>query len=196
MIAGLQNDRLVTAPTDEPVTVATLKEHLRIVTSDEDTVLAQYLAAARLYVEDMTGRAIVTQTRETVLDAWPDSETADIMFGRAPLASIVSVTYLDEDFATQTVDSGDYYADTVSERPTVVFKDSFDWPTVATSTGAIRIRYTAGVAQDSVPKHVAQAVLFLASHWYTNREPVNIGNIVNPLPYALDALITSLRIVT
>lgn len=192
MILGYQHDRLVTAPAFEPVTVATLKDHLRIVTSDEDTMLAQYLAAARIRVGDMTNRSLCTETRETTLGDFPSGIV--LVFGTAPLASVTSVKYLDEDLVEQTWSSAEYHVDATSERGSITLKANYDWPDVGDAPNAVRIRYVAGQAQADIPATLKQAVLFLAAHWYTNREPV--GNVGNAIPETLDALILSHRTVT
>lgn len=190
-----QHDRLVTAPTFEPVTVDTLKEHLRIVTTDEDTILAQYLAAARVHVGNATGRSLCTETRETTLGAFPEVSSL-LVFGASPVASVTSVKYLDEDLAEQTWSSVEYTTDLTSERAAIIMKDAYSWPTTGEASNAVRIRYVSGQALADVPPTLKQAVLFLAAHWYTNREPVTSAGSVSEIPMALDALITSHRIIT
>ena len=44
-----------------------------------------------------------------------------------------------------------------------------------------------------IPQDLKHAVLFLLAHFYENREPVNIGNIVNPIPMTVEALIGPYR---
>ncbi|EPL9735169.1 head-tail connector protein [Citrobacter freundii] len=37
------------------------------------------------------------------------------------------------------------------------------------------------------------ALMLLVSHWYENREPVNIGNITSTLPFGVQALLGAYR---
>ena len=63
--------RLVTPPTLKPISVAALKTHLRIDSTDEDEYLAVLIDVATQFVEERAWRALLTQTREIALDAWP-----------------------------------------------------------------------------------------------------------------------------
>ena len=49
------------------VSVATLKAHLRIDSSDEDTLLSQYILAAQEEAEQRMNRAIYSETDETAV---------------------------------------------------------------------------------------------------------------------------------
>ena len=53
---------LIAPPGEEPVTLAEAKAWCRIDAADEDALLSALIAAARLQVESLTGRALVTQT--------------------------------------------------------------------------------------------------------------------------------------
>src|SRR4051812_6207132 len=53
---------LIAGPGEEPVTLAEAKAFCRIDASDEDALVSALIAAARLHVESMTGRALVEQT--------------------------------------------------------------------------------------------------------------------------------------
>lgn len=43
---------------------------------------------------------------------------------------------------------------------------------------------------------VKLALMLLVGHWYENREPVNIGNIVSTLPFGFKTLLEPYRFVT
>ena len=63
----------ITAPATEPIDLATAKLHCRVDGTDEDTLIAALIVAAREQAEHETGRALVTQTWEQVHDAFPDA---------------------------------------------------------------------------------------------------------------------------
>jgi uncharacterized phiE125 gp8 family phage protein len=56
---------------------------------------------------------------------------------------------------------------------------------------AVTIEFTAGygAAASAVPAEIKQAMYLMIGHWYENRESVNVGNIVNELPFAAQALL-------
>src|SRR5690242_18760477 len=58
---------LIAGPGEEPVSLAEAKAFARIDGSDEDALVGALIAAARLHVESLTGRALITQTWRLVL---------------------------------------------------------------------------------------------------------------------------------
>lgn len=184
------SDRLIVAPTVEPVTVDDLKAHARITNDEEDVKLAGYITAAREHIEGLTGRALATQSREASLDWFPCF--AAIRFGRAPLLSVESVKYLDGDGAERTLATSEYVVDARSEPGELQLALNASWPKTANLRNSVRISYTCGYA--STPAVLKQAILFLAAHWYEQGLPVNVGNIVNPVPHTLDALLWANRV--
>lgn len=183
-------DRLIVAPTVEPVTVDDLKAHARITNDEEDVKLAGYITAAREHIEGLTGRALATQSREASLDWFPCF--AVIRFGRAPLLTVESVKYLDGDGIEQTLAPSAYVVDVRSEPGELQLAIDASWPKTANLRNAVRVAYTCGYA--STPAVLKQAILFLAAHWYEQGLPVNVGNIVNPVPHTLDALLWANRV--
>ena len=183
-------DRLITAPTAEPVTIDELKAHLRVTSGVEDADLARLITAAREHVEQQTGRALADQTREYTADAFPSSGV--LRLGFAPVVSISSVKYLDETGAEQTLDASVYTVDTQSEPGALVLKVNQDWPDTASLPAAVRVRYVCGT---TAPQILKQAILFIAAHWYEQGLPVNVGNIVTSVPHTLDAILWSNRVI-
>ena len=134
--------RVVTPPAIEPVTLTELKAHLRITHDDEDSILATYLKAARMYAETtLCWRAFIEQELELVTDRFPRA----FQLPRPPLQGVTSITYRIEDGTVETVDPANYIVDTESEPGRVIPAVDETWPTdTLFPLNAVRARYTAG----------------------------------------------------
>lgn len=182
--------RMVTAPESFPVTIEEARARCRVIGSDEDETLTGLIAAATAFVESYTGRSIMPQTWELVLDAFDDS----ILIPRGPVTGIVSVTYFDVDEAEQTLPASAYALDDVADPQWLVRAADASWPAVAQGVNNVIIRFTAGYAEDAAELAlVKQAVLMLIVQWFDNPSAVLAGSIVAPMPFAVDALLTNVR---
>lgn len=190
MPTGLQQ---TTAPTSEPLTLTEVKDHLRIDDTDSDDELTLLLAAARSHVETRTNRQLMQATFELTLDRWPGGR--ELVLRMPPLASVTSVTYYDEDEASQTLASGDYHVDTATEPGRIVLKDGESWPNLDERPAAVTVTYVAGQASaDDVPDAAKLATLQLLAHWFENREAVAFGGNPTNLPHAVEALINQVKV--
>ncbi len=183
------NYTLKTAPTVEPVDLALAKVQCRIEPDvvDEDGVLAAYIAAARSWVEDYTGRPLMTQTWQMSL---PDFPTRVWLPYAAPLASITHVKYYDTTNTLTTLSSSVYTTAAFSEPACLTLVDGQVWPSVYVRDDAVQIEYVVGVSDvASVPPKLVQAVQMLVGHWYANREAVSVnGANAMEIPFAAEAL--------
>lgn len=205
-------DILITAPTEEPVSVAELRAHLRD-PADADSVLTRLIKAAREYVEEATGLALISQTRELTLDVWPgggdglgwwDGVQEGAIIGRAPryvelprgpLISITSVLTYDTGNNATTWEAGNYFADTGTRPGRLALLDGAVWPVPTRAASGIVIRYVAGYANAAaVPNALALAILQIAAHWYENRELTAI-DAVNKVPMQAERILTKFRTV-
>lgn len=185
-------EKLITAPTVEPLTLAEAKAHMRVTISAEDALITSLIVAARDLCERETGRALLAQTWELSLDGFTDT----MPLGRAPVQSIISVEYTDANGAEQTLASTEYVLDNASNYcARVVIAANKTWPNVQSgSINNVRIRYVAGYTDAAaVPQALKQWMLLQISHWYRNRESVNIGNITSKLDF-VDNLLNAYRI--
>lgn len=164
---------LITAPAVEPVTLTEAKAHLYVTHPDDDTLIAAYIAAARMDAENRLARALVTQTWELTLDAFH----AVIELPMAPLASVTSIKYLDSAGVEQTLDPASYYADTDSEPGAIVPGYGLVWPATRDQRNAVRVRYVAGYGADGtfVPASIRQWILLRIGALYENRESAVAG---------------------
>lgn len=189
------NFSLVTAPAAEPVTTAEAKTHLRVDSSDDDTYIDTLVKSARLWVERTNGLALVTQTWDGSLDAFPGGDV--IVIPKYPLVSVTSVTYHDDDLSTSTVfSSGSYQVDTMTRPPRIVLKNGSTWPgdTLRLSSGVV-VRFVAGYgAASAVPEDIKHAIKLLVGSMYQNREPEVVGATVSRVGFAVDALLAPYRL--
>lgn len=162
--------KLITAPSTEPISLTDAREHCAAGT-DNDSTLAIYIAAARECAEHILGRSLLTQTWERVLDAFP-ADNGGIELLMPPVASIVSVKYLEEVAGVQTtMASTDYVLDNDSEPGWLVPATDIDWPDTYDSVNAVRVRYIAGVATAAeVKAAIRHAILLRVGEAYRFRE--------------------------
>src|SRR3954462_13141 len=103
---------LVPAPATEPLTLAEAKLHLRENdTTSQDGLIADLARAARQFVENETGRSLITQQWRLTLARFPAFGEC-IRLGRPPLISVESLKYYDSSGALQTLSPSAYYVDT------------------------------------------------------------------------------------
>lgn len=185
---------LGTAPTSEPVTTAEAKAHLRVDISDDDTLIAALIVAARQAFEEINGRSLFTTTWKLILDGWPDGET--IRLPRPPLQSVTSITYTDTDGNTTVWDAANYEVETMRTPGRVYLAYNASWPTASLRPASpITITYVSGWATvEAIPQRYKAAILLLVGHLYENREAVVVGTIASKLPLAYESLVLMDRV--
>jgi len=189
------------APAVEPVTLAEVKKHLRLATTDaeataytsEDDLLNRLITVARTQAEQETGRAFITQTKTYYLDAWPDEDFIRLPY---PTLQSAAVTYRleDDDDYDETLSTVD--TDIVSEPGRVVLQPNESWPSGTLYTDRpIKIVYVCGygLAAD-VPEGIKSAILLKISDLYENRGEVVVGLSISKIADAVDSLLRSYRV--
>lgn len=181
--------RVVTPPAAEPVSLAEIKAHMRVEHSDDDMKLGALVAAARNHLEELTGRAFVSQILELVLDAFPGSEIA---ITKGPVLSIVQVAYDDADGYEQIIPADAFDLDNL-RTPAWILPADIAWPTPIAAANSVRIRYEAGYGSpDEVPPGIKQAIMLLAGHWYEYRTEA-AERAPTAIPFGVMALISPYR---
>lgn len=140
--------KLVSAGT-EPVTADEIKTLIPLDGTDHDTRIALLIPALRQQAEQYTGRSFAINTWQVKLDAFP----AEIRLLWPPVVSVTSITYVDSDGATQTLDAANYSVDSHSEPGWVLPAYGLDWPATYDTANAVTVNYTAGYGA-SCPKEV------------------------------------------
>ena len=197
-----------TAPTEEPVTIIEGKQQLRLDEADDAPLLTDFIAAARRYVEEITRRQLVTATWQLKLDDFPLSAAAvsrnypffgsdrSIRLPRPPLQSVTEITYIDTAGDSQTLAPTVYDVDTFSEPGRIALAFDQQWPAIRNQIDAVTIEFVCGYgAVAAVPSTFKQMIRLLLDHSWGQRSPVVIGTIVSELPFSLQSLLMSERIV-
>mgnify|MGYP001604634217 CR=1 FL=1 len=183
---------LTTAPLLEPLSLAQAKTHLRVDVDDENGLIDTLIRAARGWVETFIHRSLIATVWDWKLDAFPD---ACFELPLPPVSAVTSITYTDTAGVSQTWASTLYTTSlptgpkAAPARITPIYGGVF--PSTRTVMDAVTVRFTAGYGTEatSVPADIRSAMLLMIGHWYERREPVNIGNIVTPIPMTVESLL-------
>lgn len=187
---------LVTAPAEEPLTLADAKVHLRLEHDADDLVVSGLIQAARHYVERAIGRSLVTQTWDLTLDDfYAGSARGDVIaLPRGPVQSVTSISYYDSAGTLTVLSSSLYLVDITNEPARVSPAYGSVWPSTQSRMNAVIVRYVTGFGlATAVPGDLKAALRLLVGHWYENREGVVTGTISTTLGHAVDALLDARR---
>jgi uncharacterized phiE125 gp8 family phage protein len=161
--------KLITPPTAQAISLQEATLHLRVDGPDEDTLIAACIIAATQACEQATGRAIMPQTYELALDAFPEA----FELTRVPVANVVSLKYTDESGTLITLDSSLYSLDNTSDCGFAYVVPAFGevWPTARAQINAVALRYTAGWPDAaSVPESIKAWIKLQVGAMYENRQ--------------------------
>lgn len=165
--------KLITAPTDEPVSLEEVRAHLRLSSTDEDAYLEALTKAVRRAVEGAYDLAVLAQTWELALDTAPRTTALEVT--PAPLLSVTSVTSYDDRDAATVMSSTRYTVDTYARPGRIVLKRDEVWPTDLRVTNALIIRYVAGLAATpaTLAEDVKHGLLTMIATLYEQRETIH-----------------------
>jgi uncharacterized phiE125 gp8 family phage protein len=160
---------LKTAPAVEPVTAQEMREFLSLVGTEDDTLLAGLISAARVALEKYTGRTFITTVYQVYYDGF---SFLPIKLARPPVQSVVSITYVDVDGVTQTLSSSLYIVDVASLFGRISPAYDEVWPITREQNNAVCIEIKTGYgdAAASVPAPIKVAIKMIVADVYEHRE--------------------------
>lgn len=161
--------KLITPATAMAVSLAEAKLHLRVDVVDDDTLITACILAATEAAEQAMGRAVMPQTWELTLDAFP----AAFQLTRIPVASVTSLKYYDEAGVQQTLGIYRYTLDNADDfgpaKVVPAYGDS--WPATRGQINAVAVRYLAGWPDAaSVPDSIKAWIKLQVGAMYENRD--------------------------
>lgn len=164
-------------PTTEPISPQKAKRHCWIDHDDDDDLISDYIIAARDHAEDYCGAKLAPRTVSALATEWHDLARLPAL----PATSVVSVSYVDADGATQTL------ADTVYELrgDSIALKYGQSWP--AKREGSlVTVVFVAGF--ETCAPAIKHAMLLWIGEAYKTREPAALVGMST-----MDALLSNHR---
>jgi uncharacterized phiE125 gp8 family phage protein len=179
---------LTSPPMVEPVSLAEVKAHLRLIVDEEDEALARRIVAARKLVERRSGLALIAQEWSAYDDDWPVSGTLQLPLW--PVIEVASLKVHGEEGEAQEIDPAHYFCDLVSRPARLVLRPWRHWARPGRIANGIEIAFTAGfgVSAGTVPGDLREAILRMIAHWHEAR-----GDEAMPDAPAIGALLQPWR---
>lgn len=181
---------LVTPPAAEPISLAEAKRHLEEEQTHNDVLITALITKARQIAEAKQGRALLTQTYDLWLDAWPDKDY--IALPMSPLQSVTYVKYYDTADNEYEFAVTDYFVDDKSLRGRVHLGYSKTWPSLTLRPiNGIVVRFVVGYAAYSGTVSTAGvAVTRVSGDLFNTAWTAGTVIVINKVPYVV-ASVTS-----
>jgi uncharacterized phiE125 gp8 family phage protein len=162
----LIRSELVTAPTDEQLTLSEVKAHLRVDSNDEDAYIYSLISVARDEAEAVCGRRFGAQSWKLYFDRFERIK----LHGCGQVSS-ATLYWRDQNGTWQALDASQY--EIVKAVPAYAFyKDDFNVPTTGDYAEVVRIDVSCG---ESAPRGVKQWMLLRIGTLYEHREDAIVG---------------------
>lgn len=184
-MAGL---KVTTKPSQEPVSIDDIKEHLRIDGTSDDAILYAYTVAARTHAEEYTGRTLIQTGYQMFLDSvvsagggyyWEGLKTGSeiatsnnhIEIAASPVIEVSSIKYYNEAGAEFTWAPSNYHVDTVSDVARIALRDGGTFPTDLRTVNGFEVNFTAGYGRSpyDVPEPIKMAIKMHVAYLYEHR---------------------------
>ena len=178
----------ITPPAALAVSMADARLQCRRETDDTslDALITRYIQGAAAECEAITHCALMEQTLEQTLDAFPAE--GDIRLKRPPVRSIVSVTYVDAAGVTQTLPPEAYTLNATGDDRVrswwLLPAEGTTWPATRAVVDAVRIRMVCGLATSdaTVPADIGIWLLLAIAYLGTQAEAIDTTGRASTLP--------------
>lgn len=202
--------RLVSPPSEEPITLQMAKDHCIVRHNEDDALFKGWIAAARYIAERLTGEKFISQQWEYTFPRFP-SRREKIKIPAKPAQTVDSIYYTDEAGAETlygtlsgsplVIEEYNLVRDT--EQPYIALKLNQAWPSVAVVDDAVKVTVTVGHEDDAVAflnnpqlQLLRAGMLLLIAHFNENREAVVVTDDRNviEIPLGIRYMLTVPRV--
>lgn len=167
------------------ISTSDLKDHLRVTSSDEDTLVNSYRTAACQFVENYCNTRLTSQSVYFYAQAF--GAIGEFQIG--PVISVSAVEYKTSKTGSYiTLDSANYYVE--KARVPALIKFMTAPSTDGDALAPIRVTATCGYA--TTPEPLVHAVRLLVAHYFENRQAAEVGNI-KEIPLGIKSLLNTYR---
>lgn len=173
-------------PVGEALTLADVKDHLRLDGTDEDPYLQGLIRVAREHLEAATGLALLNTGFRLALDDWPADHR--ILLRRHPVRSIEAVTVYDEEGIPHAIAADGWSLDAASRPARLAVtgrRPAGQW------LNGIEIDFIAGFGESGtdVPDTLKRAMLTHIAQMYDLRGAVPLAQQPGAVPSGYDRLL-------
>jgi len=200
--------KIVTGPAVTPVSRTEARNHLRLDDDVDDSQVRSYIQSATNYVENYTGRFLISRTCQMMLDGRLNVEeqiyngyrtghssipyVGHIEIAANPVISVESIKYYSDDDTEYTWAASNYYVDTFSEPAKIVLRDGGTYPSDMRAANGLAINFTAGYGANpsSIPEDIRVSILQYMTFLYEHRgdferfpppkPPLVLSSLLNP----------------
>lgn len=184
---------LLAGPAQEPVSLARMKGFLRIEDEAEDGLIEALIAAARVHVESLTGRALLAQTWRVVRDGWPEGRA--IRLPVSPMIELTQIRAYDAAGTAHRLDIEQFLPDGQAVPARIIMPERIEGAPVLRERMGIEIDYVAGFGSEpeAVPGDLLQSLMTLVAYWYENRDAVLVSGAGAAVPAGFERLVSPYR---
>jgi uncharacterized phiE125 gp8 family phage protein len=186
--------KMITDPSEYPVTITEIKEFARIDGNEEDTILEVFLAGTVNSIEAYLGRSLITRTYKMIMDEWNSKE---IELPMPPLVSVSSIKTIDEDNVETIYDNNNYFVVTESIPGRIIIKKDTDMPVnFDRDKAGFSIEWIAGYGlSNSIPKQIKIAIMQWVTMIFENRAMTSSDMYNIPLPAEVKKILQPFRVI-
>lgn len=171
----------VSRTSGDGISLAEAKLFLRVDHSTENDLIEALITASRIWVERYLRRSLLTETYDFKFRDFPQVYFP-LILRQAPLQSVTSITYLDQDGTSQTWASSNYAVRTLAGvtagRGYVETTNSTEYPaTLSEASHPVTVRAVCGYgAASDIPKGILSAMYLLIGDLYSQRQETISGS--------------------
>ena len=167
------------------ISTSDLKDHLRVTSSDEDSLINSYRTAACQFVENYCNTRLTSQSVYFYAQAFG----AIGEFQISPVISVTAVEYKTSQGGSYiSLASTNYYVERARVPALIKFMTA---PSVDNDAIApVRVTATCGYA--TTPEPLVHAVRLLVAHYFENRQAAEVG-FIKEIPLGIKSLLNTYR---